>query len=137
MQSIKKFEEISKIETCQIFNVQVKTKNPKFDQFFNQTLPKKIWINWLNGTVDSELENKYVNLKKLFIRGKDNISFVNFKEIGLKEIGVFNGQYYKKIVVVAGFEQFLKVGNTKFFNVNGITNHSLKSKEPVCLCFGS
>ena len=137
LQSIKKFEEISKIEACKIFNVQVKTKNLKFDQFFNQTLPKKIWINWLNGTVDSELEHKYVNLKKLFIRGKDNLSFVNFKEIGLKEIGVFNGQYYKKIVVVAGFEQFLKVGNTKFFNVNGITNHSLKSKEPVCLCFGS
>lgn len=120
----------------EIFNIQIKTKNPKFDLFFNKTLPMKIWINWLNNEIDASLEEKYLSLKKMFVKGTESFSFVNFKEIGLKEIGIFNGEYYKKILIVQSEQQFLKVGQTVFYNINGITNYSLSRKEPIFLSFG-
>lgn len=133
---IAKLKEIANKKSCEIFNVKVKTKNPKFDLFFNQTLPKRIWINWLNCEANEKLEEKYITLKRLFIKGSEKFSFVPFKEIGLKEIGVFNGEYYKKIMIVNGFERFMKVGKTYFYNINDVTNHSLRSKEPISLSFG-
>lgn len=133
---IKAFRDLSERKCCEIFNVQVKTKNPNFDLYFNHNLPKKIWIDWLNNEVDASMEEKYLSLKRMFVKGSENFSLVNFKEIGLKEIGVFNGEYYKKILVVGGDEKYLKVGKTFFYNINGITNHSLKSKEPIMLSFG-
>ncbi len=133
---IVKFKEIARVKCCEIFNLQVKTKNPKFDFFFNRSLPQKIWINWLNGEIDEKLEEKYLTLKRLFMKGSNKLSFVNFKQIELRELGVFNGEYYKKILVISGSEKFLRVGQTFFYNVNGITNRSLKSKEPLSVCFG-
>jgi len=136
LSEIKKLEKIANKKCCEIFNVKVKTKNHGFDRFFNTNLPQKIWVNWLNGTVDESMENKYLTLKRLFVRGREKIDFVPFKEIGLKEIGVFNGEYFKKVLVVNSADKFLRVGKTQFFNINGITNFSLKSKEPIELSFG-
>ena len=131
-----KFVKLSQKKTREVFDVQVKTKNPKFDFFFNRTLPQKIWVNWLNGTFDRGLEEKYLTYRRLFVRGKEKISFVKFSEIGVREIGVFNGEYYKKILLVRGNEKFLKVGKTYFYNINDITSRTLSSKEPVLLSFG-
>lgn len=122
---------------CEIFNLQIKTKMPKFDYYFNKILPQKIWINWLNKKFDYDLEEKYLNYKKLFVRGDKNISFVNFKEIGLRELGIFNGEYYKKILIISGGEKFLRVGKTFFYNINGVTETSLSRAEPITLCFGN
>lgn len=133
---IEKFKAISKQKCCEIFNLRVKTKNQNFDQFFNFALPKKIWINWANGEENEQSEEKYIALKRLFIKGSSEIEFVPFKQIGLKELGIFNGEYYKKILVVGGDYKFLQVGKTFFNNINGITEFSLKSKEPINLCFG-
>ncbi len=133
---IEKLKNISVRECKKIFDVQVKTKNPKFDYFFNKTLPQKIWVNWLNGEVDESSEEKYIAYRRLFVKGKEKISFVKFSEIGVKEIGLFNGEYYKKILVTVGNEKFLKVGRTYFYNINDVTKRTLASKEPVELCFG-
>ena len=80
---------------------------------------------------------KYLLLKKLFVRGTKELSLVNFKEVGLRELEIFNGKCYKKIVVVSGQEKFLRVGRTFFWNVSGITNCSLKNSEPMAVCFGN
>lgn len=130
------FRALATKKVHEIFNIQIKTKNPKFDLFFNKTLPMKIWINWLNNEFDSALEEKYLSLKKMFVKGTENFSFVNFKEIGLKEIGIFNGEYYKKILIIQGEQQFLKIGQIVFYNINGISNHSLTKKEQIFLSFG-
>lgn len=119
-----------------IFDVQVKTREPKFDLFFNKSLPRKIWLNWLNGKADEALEQKYVTYRRLFVKGKEKISFVKFSEIGVKEIGIFNGEYYKKILIANGDESFLKVGRTYFYSNNDITKRTLTSREPVVLSFG-
>lgn len=133
---IEKLEELSLREVRKIFDVQVKTKNPKFDLFFNRTLPQKIWVNWLNGRVDQQLEEKYLSYRRLFVKGKEKISFVKFSEIGVKEIGIFNGEYYKRILFVQGEQKFLRVGRTYFYNIDNITKRTLESKDPVLLCFG-
>lgn len=133
---IKAFKHLARKQCCEIFNLQVKTQNPKFDNFFNKLLPQKIWINWLNGEVDENLEKKYLSLKSLFVKGTDSLSLVDFKDIGLRELGIFNGEYYKKILVIRSDEKFLRVGRTFFYNINGITNHSLTSKEPIVVSFG-
>jgi hypothetical protein len=119
-----------------IFDVQVLTKNEKFDNFFNRVLPQKIWLNWLDGRVDEGLEQKYLTYRNLFVRGKDKITFVKFSQIGVKQIGIFNGEYYKKILLVCGGQQFLKVGRTMFYNICDITRRTLCQREPVCLCWG-
>lgn len=136
LNQVEKLCQISKNKCKQTFDVRVRTKNPKFDFFFNENLPKKIWIDWLNGTQNLGDQQKYANLRRLFVRGTQKMSLVNFKEIGLKELGIFNGQYYKKIMVVGGMEKFFKVGKTFFWNVDGITKNSITSDQPLCVCFG-
>ena len=124
------------LKKCQeIFDLKVKTKNLKFDQFFNNELPKKIWLGWnLKENVD-DLILKYMNLRRLFIKGKEKIDFVPFKEIGLKELGIFNGEYYKKILVSFGREKYLSVGKVKYANISNVTRYSLRKKDTIFLSF--
>ena len=128
-----KLFEISTKKCFEIFDVRVKTKNQKFDQFFNNDLPKKIWLNWNLNEIDDSLIEKYMNLRRLFVRGKEKIDFVSFKEIGLKELGIFNGEYYKKILVSFGLEKYLQVGEVKYANISNVTRFSLKKKDPIYL----
>lgn len=129
--------QLSKNECYKTFNVRVLTKNPKFDLLFNKTLPQRIWVDWMNGENNEQLQQRYISYKKLFVRGDAKFRLVNFKEIGLRELGIFNGKYYKKIVVLQGNEQFMRVGKTFFYNVDGITNKSLQSTNPIAVCFGA
>ncbi len=134
--SVEAFQNLARRKVCDIFNVQVKTKNAKFDYFFNKSLPQKIWVNWLNGDFDKTLEEKYLSLKRLFVRGEKNFDLVNFKEVGLKELGIFNGQYYKKVLFLNGKDKFLRVGRTFFYNINRLNASTLKTAEPVAISFG-
>ena len=127
---------LSKKFSCEIFNLQVKTKNPKFDLLFNKTLPQKIWLNWLNDSVDSVLEEKYLAYKRLFIKGTDVLHLVPFKEIGVREIGVFNGMYYKKIAVISADSQYMQVGKIKYFALAGVNRKMLSKREPISVSFG-
>ena len=126
---------ISLNKNMELFDLKVKTKNPKFDQYFNNTLPKKIWLKWINFESDKTLIDKYMTYRSLFIKGKEKISFVPFKEIGLKELGIFNGEYYKKILISFGAEKFLQVGKTKVFNINNVTRFSLRKNDAINLSF--
>lgn len=126
---------IAKLKCYETFDIRVKTKNPKFDQFFNNDLPKKIWLCWCNNVREENLSQKYLTLRRLFVKGKEKINFQPFKEIGLKELGIFNGEYFKKILVSFGSEEFLQVGKTRFSNISNITRFSLKKKEPIFLSF--
>ena len=132
-----KLKAISIRKNMEVFDLRVKTKNVEFDQFFNNSLPKKIWLNWNMEKNNNSLVEKYITLRRLFIKGKDKIDFVPFKEIGLKELGIFNGEYYKKIIVAFGVEKFLQVGMTKFSNISNITNYSLRKNEPIYLSFSN
>ncbi len=131
-----KLKAVSKAECQKIFDVRVKTKNPKFDLYFNSMLPKQIWVDWCNGKIDLKKQDKYQSLKRLFVRGDLQKSFQNFDKIGLREIAIFNGKSYKNITIVKGDVKFLRVGKTTFFNSNSLSQITLQSKEGVCLCFG-
>lgn len=133
---IEEFKKQAYKKTCEVFDVKVKTNNQDFDQYFNNVLPRRIWVEWLNLDRNIDLENKYLNYRRMFVRGDEKKSLVNFKEIGLKEIGIFNGEYYKKIYVVLSHEKFLKVGKTHYFNFDNITNFSLKNRDPISISFG-
>ncbi len=136
VREIEDFARFANKKVCEIFNLKIKTKNPRFDLFFNQVLPKKIWINWANGECESILEEKYIALRRLFITGSEKISFSNFSQLGVSELGIFNGSYYKKIVVVQGEGKFLRVGKTYYYNINGLSMFSLTKKDPIALCLG-
>lgn len=131
-----KLLKLANTKCCEIFDVQVKTKNHDFDQYFNFILPKRIWINWLNNSVDEKLEEKYLTLKRLFVKGGDKLAFVKFNEIGLKELGVFNGEYYKKILFVKSCQKFVKIGRTEFLNLCEINKNLLKSKDAIMVSTG-
>ncbi len=130
------FFDLSRKLCCQIFNVRVKTKDARFDNLFNKILPQKIWINWINGQSNVLLEEKYLRYKKLFVKGDEDISIVPFKEIGLREIGLFNGVYYKKIVVMSASSSFLKIGKTYFNSLCKLSKKTLESSAPISLSFG-
>ena len=132
---IDKFFNLSKNKIYEIFDLRVKTKNQKFDQFFNNELPKKIWLNWLINVKNDELIEKYMTLRRLFVKGKEKINFQPFKQIGVKELGIFNGEYYKKILISFGRERYLQVGQTKFTNIADVTRFSLTKREPIFLSF--
>lgn len=134
--NFEKLVECAKVAAHQIFNVKVKTKNTKFDLMFNKTLPQKIWLNWVNNTPDIALEEKYLSYKRMFVRGKDVLSLVPFKEIGLRELGIFNGKYYKRFVAVCSDRAFFKIGKIVFYNLQNISKMILKSREPVSFSFG-
>lgn len=131
---IEKFCALAKKKCFEIFGIRVKTKDAKFDQFFNINLPRSIWINWLNGCVDMQKEEKYIALKRLFIKERNKL--VLFEKIGLQELGIYNGEYFKKVLIIKSDEKFLKVGKTLFHNFDRLSEVSLKSKEPICLSFG-
>lgn len=120
-----------------IFDVRVKTADVKFDQFFNFTLPRNIWIDWNRGIYNEGLVEKYLVLRRMFVRGKDRLDFVPFRQIGLKELGIYNGEVYKKVLISFGNDEYMQVGKTKFFNVNCISQSALKNKEPIFLAFKS
>lgn len=118
------------------FDLLVKTKDFKFDEYFNKTLPKKIWLGWLEFERFDALEDKYKTYRKLFLKGKDKISFANFAQLGVREVFVFNGEIYKKISVVLSNEKFLKIGRVLFSGMNCVSLKSLKTKETVTLSLG-
>ena len=128
--------DLSRKLCCQIFNLRIKTKNPKFDFYFNKILPQKIWTNWINEKFDKVAEEKYLTLKRLFLRGKDKILFVPFREIGVRELGVFNGLYYKKILVVPSSTSFVKIGKVTYNSLVGFSKKTLQNPDPISLSFG-
>lgn len=118
------------------FDLKVKTKNDEFDNFFNNTLPKKIWLAWVNCQRSVVLEEKYKTYRKLFVSGKDEVTFNRFNEIGVREILIFNGTVYKKIYVICSDEKFVKIGKTTFFGTNCLSQKCLKDFQPISISFG-
>lgn len=136
LSAILDFCDLALKKTYEKFDVKVKTKNVKFDNYFNKILPQKIWLGWLNFENETHFEEKYLSYRKLFVKGKEKISFVPFKDIGIREIELFNGEKFKKIFIVSSDECFLQVGKTHFYGINTISNATLKSREPISLSFG-
>ena len=118
------------------FDIRIKSKDYKFDEFFNITLPKRIWLGWVNLERDARSEEKYKTYRKLFVSGRDKICFTNFAQLGVREICVFNGECYKKISIILSDEKFLKIGKTSFCGVNCLSTKSLKTKEPISISLG-
>ena len=108
--------------------LQVFQNHPKINEII-------IVANKIDAMQDESLLKKYETLRRLFIKGKDKICFVPFKEIGLKELGIFNGEYYKKILISFGDERYLQVGKTKFFNITNINKKSLSKRDAIFLSF--
>lgn len=127
---------ISKKKAQEIFDVRIKTKEARFDELFNNLLPFKIWKGWIEGKPNANLIEKYQMYKRLFIRGENILSFVNFKQIGLKSLGIFNGKYYKKIIIVDAEQKYLQVGKTYFYGIENVTRRSLSGTEPIEISFG-
>ena len=58
-----RFFEISQEKMSEIFDIKVLTRNKQFDEEFNVYMPQKIWLSWLNLTIDEENEKNYLKTK--------------------------------------------------------------------------
>ncbi|MBQ8845167.1 MAG: hypothetical protein IJ008_04040 [Clostridia bacterium] len=134
---MEKFFILSVEKLNEIFNLKIKTNRSEFDYNFNYDMPRRIIINWLNFSCDKKLEYKYFSFKNSILEEKDNQYFLkkNFN-LNIKEVGIFNGEIFKKILIFNGDEKLIQIGHTKFFNVNSISKNTIKKNESISLCFG-
>ena len=134
---MEKFFLLSNQKLNEIFNLKIKTNRAEFDYNFNYEMPRKIIINWLNFSNDEKLEYKYFNLKNSILEEKNNQYYLNKNyNLNLKEVGIFNGEIFKKILIFQGDEKLIQIGHTKFFNINSFNKNTIKKNESISLCFG-
>ena len=139
---INSFDEIERIFDLSLkkcyknFDVKIATLNKDFDEKFNNLFPKKIWLGWLSGKRDIEVEKEYIEDKeKILLRDKNKI-FFNGNYNNFKRIFVFDGEEYRQIKVDnLAKENAIVVGKTSFVNSKTLHLDKIKSYLQICLQF--
>lgn len=132
------FAELAKKKNCEIFDTQISSFNQENERKLNTILPEKIYSAWLDGGRDEESEREYGKLKERFaVKGKD--CFVLGDCSQLSELRLFNGESFKRILIIGGEPQgqgsYLQIGSTKFFGKTSLKFHELvKKNQQILLC---
>ncbi len=131
-----KFFEISQEKMSEIFDIKVLTRNKQFDEEFNVYMPQKIWLSWLNLTVDEENEKNYLKTKNTIINKTENGLKINENFKGLKQVQIYLNSGYKRVFIVPGNERYILSGKTKYFNFNLLTKEVFEKNNEIYLSFG-
>ncbi len=131
-----KFFEISQEKMSEIFDIKVLTRNKQFDEEFNVYMPQKIWLSWLNLTVDEENEKNYLKTKNTIINKTENGLKINENFKGLKQVQIYLNSGYKRVFIVPGNQRYILSGKTKYFNFNLLTKEVFEKNNEIYLSFG-
>lgn len=131
-----RFFEISQEKMSEIFDIKVLTRNKQFDEEFNVYMPQKIWLSWLNLTVDEENEKNYLKTKNTIINKTENGLKINENFKGLKQVQIYLNSGYKRVFIVPGNERYILSGKTKYFNFNLLTKEVFEKNNEIYLSFG-
>lgn len=128
---------LSKKKCYENFDVKIFTSEKKADERFNLIVPREIWINWLNGKRDLNLEKAYMQEKERIVLKKQNR--VNFNAVDYKnfrEIDIFDGREFR-CVYINNFtnENALLIGSARFENLKSFCLDKIKPKTQICLHF--
>lgn len=131
-----RFFEISQEKMSEIFDIKVLTRNKQFDEEFNVYMPQKIWLSWLNLTIDEENEKNYLKTKNTIINKTENGLKINENFKGLKQVQIYLNSGYKRVFIVPGNERYILSGKTKYFNFNLLTKEVFEKNNEIYLSFG-
>ena len=129
------FYEISQRKMNEIFNVKVTTKDEKFDQLFNNILPKSIWESWRNFTVNEECENNYLKMRKELFNKEENGIQISKSFKGLKEMRFFHDNKWKRVFIVHNKLSYLFADRVKYYNFTLLTKEIFDKNNEIYLSF--
>ncbi len=131
------FFELSQRKMNQLFDVKVTTRDGKFDEDFNLSLPRKIWEKWQNFDVDEESENLYLKMRSQVLKEKDNYLQISKSFRGLKEVLFFRNNQWKKVFIVHSNSDYIFADRIKYFNFTAITKEIFDKNDEIYLSFAS
>lgn len=118
------------------FDVRISTTDAKNDNYFNNILPRDIWISWLNGQKNKNLERQYIERKQEVVTRKNNKVYFDGNYENFKRIYIFDGDDFRQVRVENGAgENALVIGNTSFLNLKCFSLDKIKGKGQICLQF--
>ena len=129
------FFEISQQKMFQIFDLQVKTTNYKFDEFFNRSLPRNIWEKWQKNGYDEESEKEWLKIRNSILKKFENGEQINENFKGLKEASLYRNQRWKRIFIIHNGSRYMFADNTRYFNFMLLTNEIFKKNNEIYLSF--
>lgn len=131
------FFKLSQDKIFESFNVKVLTRDKNFDEEFNNLLPQKIWLAWLNFSNDFESEERYIKLRESIVKKLPNGYAINEENKGIKQVQLYRNSRFVKIFIVPGLQRFILADKTKFFNFNLVANEFFNKNNEIYLSFGS
>ena len=131
------FFHISQEKMNEIFDVQVQTKDKKFDELFNRYIPENIWLSWLKNGVDEESENYYLKTRENLVKNVNGAMQINEHFEGLKEVRFFRNLGWKRVFIVPSESRYLFANKIKYFNFTLLTKEIFSKNKEIYLSFGA
>ncbi len=131
------FFNLSQQKMFDMFNIKVVSRDKAFEENFNRSLPRNIWLNWLNFSQNEESENSYLKLKNSIALKTEKGWVINEENKALKQVCFFENSGYRRVFIVPSEQRYLFAGKTKYFNFTTITNDIFKKNNEIYLSFGS
>ena len=129
------FFNVSQQKMFEIFDLQLKTKDFRFDENFNRSLPRKIWEKWQKNDRDEESENSWLKIKNSVLKKFENGEQINENFKGLKEVSLYRNQRWKRIFIVHNGARYMFADNTRYFNFFLLTKEIFKKNNEIYLSF--
>jgi len=119
------------------FDFRVFTCNKSYDEKINQTLPREIWLSWLDGKRNREFEREYVEERqKVFSRNKDKVCFNLEQHKDFREVDIYDGKEFRAVFIKnLSFENSLQIGSAVFQNLKSFYLDKIKGRTQICLHF--
>lgn len=119
------------------FDFRAYTCNKEYDEKINKTLPREIWLAWLDGERNKGKEREYIEERqKVFSRSGNKICFNLENPKDFREVDVFDGKEFRPIFIKnLSFENSLHIGSAVFQNLRSFCLDKIKGKTQICLHF--
>lgn len=134
---IKYFFDLSQIKMNEIFDIKIASHDKSFDDFFNRSLPQKIWENWENNGIDEKSENDWLKIKQEVVKFEKKGAIINESFKGLKEVRFYRNCKWKRVFIVHNNSRYLFADKIKYFNYTLITNEIFNKNDEIYLSFAN
>ncbi len=132
---IEYFFNLSQQKANEIFDIKVQTRDSKFDNAFNFSLPQKIWEKWEKFDADEESENLWLKTRGQIVKTSPKGEQITKDFKGLKEVKMYRNLGWKRVFVLRGEGNYLFANKIKYFNYNLLTNEIFAKNNEIYLSF--
>ncbi|MBO5022437.1 MAG: hypothetical protein J6C53_03060 [Clostridia bacterium] len=129
------FFNLSQQKANEIFDVKVQTRDIKFDDKFNRSLPREIWEKWEKFDIDEASENLWLKIRSQIIKLTPKGEQISRDFKGLKEVKMYRNLGWKRVFVLRGEANYLFANKIKYFNYNLLTKEIFAKNNEIYLSF--